>query len=177
MEQIAKFLCDLGYILRSGGAPGADSAFEKGVDDYTKKEVYIPWKGFNERDNISDIFRISVQASIIASEIHPAWSRLTPAARRLHARNIPQVLGKHLESPSKFVVCWTEGSKNVGGTRTAIILARQHSIPVFNLALPLFSRLNARQLVYLIHSRVTSSPPFCSAHSCWLPPVDGAESG
>jgi ubiquinone/menaquinone biosynthesis C-methylase UbiE len=26
-------------------------------------------------------------------------------------------------------------------------------------------------------SRVTSSPPFCSAHSCWLPPVDGAESG
>jgi hypothetical protein len=27
------------------------------------------------------------------------------------------------------------------------------------------------------HSRVTSSPPFCSAHSCWLPPVDGAESG
>jgi KUP system potassium uptake protein len=29
----------------------------------------------------------------------------------------------------------------------------------------------------LIISRVTSSPPFCSAHSCWLPPVDGAESG
>src|SRR6516165_10036781 len=26
------------------------------------------------------------------------------------------------------------------------------------------------------NSRVTSSPPFCSAHSCWLPPVDGAES-
>jgi hypothetical protein len=29
----------------------------------------------------------------------------------------------------------------------------------------------------LLSSRVTSSPPFCSAHSCWLPPVDGAESG
>jgi hypothetical protein len=29
----------------------------------------------------------------------------------------------------------------------------------------------------LTYSRVTSSPPFCSAHSCWLPPVDGAESG
>ena len=29
----------------------------------------------------------------------------------------------------------------------------------------------------VIYSRVTSSPPFCSAHSCWLPPVDGAESG
>jgi hypothetical protein len=33
------------------------------------------------------------------------------------------------------------------------------------------------QFTKLIHSRVTSSPPFCSAHSCWLPPVDGAESG
>jgi uncharacterized SAM-binding protein YcdF (DUF218 family) len=31
--------------------------------------------------------------------------------------------------------------------------------------------------IELINSRVTSSPPFCSAHSCWLPPVDGAESG
>jgi RHS repeat-associated protein len=30
---------------------------------------------------------------------------------------------------------------------------------------------------YSMNSRVTSSPPFCSAHSCWLPPVDGAESG
>jgi hypothetical protein len=32
-------------------------------------------------------------------------------------------------------------------------------------------------IVFVGNSRVTSSPPFCSAHSCWLPPVDGAESG
>jgi hypothetical protein len=44
------------------------------------------------------------------------------------------VLGQNLDSPSLFLVCWTEGGAEVGGTRTAIIAAKENDIPVFNLA-------------------------------------------
>ena len=39
------------------------------------------------------------------------------------------------------------------------------------------SKQELEEQLHTYNSRVTSSPPFCSAHSCWLPPVDGAESG
>lgn len=41
---ISKKLDDSGFLLRSGGADGADSAFEKFS---TNKEIYLPWDGFN----------------------------------------------------------------------------------------------------------------------------------
>lgn len=43
------------------------------------------------------------------------------------------MLGDNLTSPSKFLVCWTTNGQDVGGTRTAIVVAKMHSIPVFNL--------------------------------------------
>jgi hypothetical protein len=45
MTDIAKFLSETGYTLRSGGAPGADFCFELGVSGRAKKEIYLPWKG------------------------------------------------------------------------------------------------------------------------------------
>ena len=41
-------LAEQGWILRSGGPPGSDSAFETGCHDaHGLKEIYLPWKGFN----------------------------------------------------------------------------------------------------------------------------------
>lgn len=41
MFEIGKELALLGYVLRSGGAEGADSAFEKGADSVKgMKEIY-----------------------------------------------------------------------------------------------------------------------------------------
>lgn len=124
---ISKFLDSNGWCLRSGGASGADSAFE---ENSNIKEIYIPWKGFN--NNTSDLFEISDEAFVLAKEIHPAWERLSSGGQKLHARNIHQVLGKDLTSPSDMVICWTDGGKDIGGTRTAIICARQNNIPIFN---------------------------------------------
>ena len=43
----ADVLAELGFTLRSGAAPGADAAFEEGCDRVDgKKEIYLPWKGF-----------------------------------------------------------------------------------------------------------------------------------
>ena len=132
MKAIAKFLSERGYTLRSGGADGADSAFEQGA---TKKEIFLPWNNYNGRkvDNISFFSELSDKHFTLAESIHPAWDKCTIGAKKLHARNTQQILGKDLDSPCDFVVCWTKGGKLVGGSSTAIRLAESNNIPVFNL--------------------------------------------
>ncbi len=126
-----------GYALLSGGANGADSAFEAGAD---AKEIYLPWKGFNGRAH-SAISLPNSDAYRVAAEMHPGWKRLDEPARALMARNSHQILGADLRSPVDFVVCWTpDGCENgatrtreTGGTGQAIALADRWGVPVFNL--------------------------------------------
>lgn len=136
MKAIAKFLSERGYTLRSGGADGADSAFEQGA---TKKEIFLPWNNYNGRkvDNISFFSDPLYDKHFnLAASIHPAWEKCSPGAKKMHARNTQQILGKDLDTPCDFVVCWTKDGKLVGGTSTAIRLAMSYNIPVFNLGAP-----------------------------------------
>lgn len=136
MAGIANMLGKQGYTLRSGGADGADTYFEQGCG-LQPKEIYLPWKNFNK--NPSDLFEVSNEALNIAKSIHPNWTNLTHGAKLLHARNVYQVLGKDLQTPSSFLICWTKKGESVGGTRTAIELALKKGIPVYNLAVRDFS--------------------------------------
>ena len=129
MTQLAVQLEKKGYTLRSGGAGGADSAFEQGAS--TAKEIFLPWRGFN--GNTSKLYRIDRKALDLAESLHPAWHRCSPGARKLHARNTYQVLGTDLETPSEMLICWTSNGKRVGGTATAIKLAESHGVEVINL--------------------------------------------
>lgn len=134
MRDIARVLAERGYILRSGGADGADTAFEKGCDDKNgKKEIYLPWKGFN--GNKSKLFEQLPYAFELASQIHPAWDYLKMPVKKLMARNCHICLGGLLETPSEFIICWTRGGKTLGGTALAINLAKNNNIPIFNLAI------------------------------------------
>jgi hypothetical protein len=130
-----------GFILRSGGAPGADTAFEEGVRNGAK-EIYLPWRGFN--GNSSLLFEPAVDdgAMELAATLHPAWGELSPAAKKLMARNSRQILGASLSQPVSFVVCYTpdgceseaERNRKTGGTGQAIALADRHGIPIVNVA-------------------------------------------
>lgn len=141
MRRLAEWLRLLGFTLRSGGANGADTAFETGA--YDLRHIYLPWSGFNGRYRTHSESP-SRDAYALAQTVHPAWSRLSTGARALHARNCHQVLGDTLDAPSDFLVCWTPDgcvseatrTKNAGGTATAIVLADRHAIPVFNLCDP-----------------------------------------
>lgn len=137
VHELAKNL----YIGRSGGADGADSVLEYVLRYSTGlKEVYLPWDKFNGRvaDGVEYInaARLSTytQALRIAKATHPAWERCSQGAQKLHARNVYQVLGKDLKSPSKVLICWaqptTTGVK--GGTNTAVQLAKSIVVPVLN---------------------------------------------
>lgn len=132
MEELGARLANMGFVLRSGGASGADSAFERGCDSVEGlKEIYLPWKNFNNSG--SQFYTVSESALEIAKKVHPKWKNLSRAGQLLHGRNVYQVLGYKLNSPSSFVVCWTKGGEMVGGTATAMRLARSKFIPVFKI--------------------------------------------
>lgn len=143
MADLAEWLATRGYCLRSGGAPGADTAFEVGHRRVhaSDLEIYLPWQGFN--DSSSKLVGVTEDALAMAAAAHPAWGACGQAARLLHGRNVYQVLGQSLASPSAFLVCWTPDgcvderrSRATGGTGTAIYLASKAGVPVFNLQRP-----------------------------------------
>lgn len=118
MNAIAIMLQQDGWTLRSGGAVGADTAFERGAG--VRKEI------FYARD-------ADAAAMNLAEQYHPAWHRCSSYAQKLLARNGFQILGHDLKTPSRFVVCWTKDGGPSGGTGQAIRVAMAHDIPVFNL--------------------------------------------
>lgn len=124
------------HTCRSGGAVGADSACEAGAGDH--KQIFLPYDGFNGR-HIDDVYflnltgEIEKQARKMAEYYHPAWSRCSFDAKRFHTRNVAQVLGPDLKTPVEFVLCYTERGLLKGGTATALRIAKDHDIPIFNL--------------------------------------------
>lgn len=130
-EKVGTTLAERGFTLRSGGANGADKAFEIGCDKVQGlKEIYLPWKGFE--GSTSKLIVYDHRAYDIAEKHHPYWHNLSVGARKLQARNSHQVLGQNLESPSNFVICWTKNGKGSGGTGQAIRIAKAYTIPVFD---------------------------------------------
>lgn len=131
MTNLAANLELTGFTLRSGGAAGADSAFEAGVKDPRHAKIFLPWANFNR--NTSALFDIHDDAYEMAASFHPAWHRCSPAACKFHARNCYQVMGYHLDTPADFILCWTPDGAMVGGTAQALRIAERFDIPVFNM--------------------------------------------
>ena len=136
MEDIGKALADK-WTLRSGGADGADTAFEQGcIAKRGKKEIFLPWAGFNRAPrNHPDYIvpRMSHDLWDYASHFHPAWDRCSQPVQRLFMRNVCQVLGLDLLKPAKVLICWTPNGSGTGGTGHTIRVARANRIPVFDL--------------------------------------------
>ena len=128
MTAIAKKFEDNGFTLRSGGALGADQAFEAGT---TQAAIY-------------KAEHATPAAMEIAAQFHPVWHKCSEYARKLHGRNAFQVLGGKLNNPSNFLICWTQDgcvthadrTIKTGGTGTAISIANHYNVPVFNLSKP-----------------------------------------
>jgi hypothetical protein len=160
LSDIAFKLKGDGYILRSGAADGADDAFWQGVCRYyyhhhygdalkRPEGIYLPWDGFNQYnvDHYWGCFRtpfcrskeVGFKARKMAEEIHPAWERCGKGAKAMHARNVLQLLGDDLQTPSKFLICWAPmtGEDTIsGGTSTAWELGKKHNVPRFNINNP-----------------------------------------
>lgn len=134
-------MANSGYVLRSGGAPGADTSFEEGASSCGGElEIYLPWSPFNNRvaDGVTYFLipeEIKEEAYRIAQDFHPGWNYLKRGARALMTRNVLQVLGRDLRTTSEFIVCWTPKGKIDGGTGQALRIAQAYKIEVVNYGL------------------------------------------
>jgi hypothetical protein len=113
-----RFAAD-GWTLRSGGADGPDT--------WCEAETFEPLREVYRPHDVCD------RALQIAASVHPAWNRCDEHARRLHARNVYQILGRTLDTPSRVLVCWTPDGEPIGGTATAIRLAERYEVETINL--------------------------------------------
>lgn len=168
MTSIALVLMKKGYTGRSGAADGCDSCLEEAYELFVGQEghcaeameVFLPWRGFNGRMSkfppyyLPQKFSQDIQdrTEEIAREIHPAWDLtridkdtceevpvVSKGAKTLHKRNIHQILGINLDTPSLFVIFWAKpktGTQVSGGTNTGVQLGIKHNVEVFNLYFP-----------------------------------------
>ena len=138
MFTAGRVLASMGFVLRSGGAKGADSSFESGhMTSHNEPaalppEIYLPFKRFN--GNKSMLYGTCIKSHTIASKYHPRWSNLSSTVRSFHARNVYQLLGKDLKSPVAFILCWTPKGSITGGTGQTLRMAQDYDIPILNFA-------------------------------------------
>lgn len=124
MTYIAKILNEKGYILRSGGAKGADTAFEIGAGE--NKEI------FYSKDATKDSIELALK-------FHPnpeALKKKGDYALGLMGRNMLIISGQNLDDDVDFVVCWTKDGLPLGGTGQALRYCESKGIEVYNLFFP-----------------------------------------
>jgi hypothetical protein len=144
MSAIAQHFQQKEWVLRSGGANGADTAFQEGITDTTQQRIFIPWNGFNKlrHDPANHIFLATElpnydKAIKLAKNHYKHWDDLRDPIKNLHARNMFQLMGEDLNDPSEFVIFWAETHPKYGfkgGTGFTIRVAKALNIPYYNLA-------------------------------------------
>lgn len=145
MGRMTREMESRGFRLRSGGADGADDAFEKG-STAGNKEIFLPKAGFNGRSQgillRGEQYR---RAQEMAMNYHPNpdalfydgnLRRKPKFAAEAHTRNMGQMLGANLDRPSKVVLCYTPDGAASGGTGQAIRVAEALGVPVLNMRRP-----------------------------------------
>ena len=139
-----------GLYARSGKATGSDQAWQRGfeIGDALRgrkgqHQIFLGWASFERKNGkTSDRYDIVPEkdalwekATEIASRIHAAWDKVKPGGRLQHTRNVYQQLGPDLNTPSVMCLYCADDDKHgvpKGGTRTAVMLARENNIPQFN---------------------------------------------
>lgn len=150
---LSRKLASEGWGLRSGGARGADSAFYNGYIDYFDKttdihylnvDVYVPdnnhkaYHLYRQHCKVLTAMPNKDKAYEIAEAIIAHWPICNTYTRALHSRNVYQVLGDDLASPSHLYICWAPilGDSVTGGTKSSFEIAKSQSIKIINLANP-----------------------------------------
>lgn len=135
IQKLAERLALQEWHLATGGAMGADRAFELGAP-VSQRTIYLPWPGYNWHEGM-DCVTLSEDTAKAAAEIakylHPAWAKCSSMARKFHVRNVAILLGPDLDEPVDAVIAWTLGGTINGGTSMGLWVAAEYDIPKFNL--------------------------------------------
>lgn len=137
--RIGKLMRQYDLDHRGGDAVGMDKAFLIGMNDTSRSHAY----SIRDKEGCINATRYERfdDAMAIAKSLHPNWKACGPDARKLHARNAFQILGTSLNDPSEFVAFWAPPAgprthEVIGGTNTAVKIAYEWDIPLFNTFYP-----------------------------------------
>lgn len=135
--EFTQICVNLGFIIRTGDARlGGDKAARAG-SVHGERVIYTPVERNRPYHVAGPSLPTWSDALDIAASIHPVWHRLSTYVRALHARNVFQVLGCDIQTPSDFMIFWAPivNERQVkGGTNTAFQVALDWGVPCFNLA-------------------------------------------
>lgn len=137
MEKVSNLLNNNGYTVRLGGNKGLEEIPEQ---KFTRKELHLPWRGFNEKESKSTFN--AKEAYVLAKQCSPVYDKLPDVVKAFLARNVRLILGRQLNSPLLFLITWSkdgcEAAKNrsikTGNVGHVIAMADLMHVPVFNLA-------------------------------------------
>jgi hypothetical protein len=132
---LGKYMAFKKYLLRTGGALGADAAFIRGCNliDNKLKEIYYPNDVFCYNNEIIE------NAKNIAKYYHKhdRWWTIPGHTKRCLIRNVFILLGIKLDSPVDFVICWdAPDTRSYGRTKHFIRMAESWKIPIINMKTP-----------------------------------------
>lgn len=157
MTRIAEAVEKRGGTGRSGGAGGATLHSNGDFQILPISQFIIRGRGFLPKDMTEDDVTaylgrkrpssgpgapilmgnaIEARAMEMAARYHPAWEKCSQGAKKkkkLHTRNMPQVLGETLNKKASLVVAWTIDGKATGGTGQPLRIAADLGIPIANL--------------------------------------------
>lgn len=136
--RLARILERNGYTLRSGNAAGSDQAFAAGVES-SAAQIWLPWENFElefQKEHPQHDYKViqpnDLEAFKSVKEFHPVSDKLSHKSCLFMARNFRQVVG--LNEPNvDFIIAWTHGGKEMGGTAQAMRIAHSLNIPVLNM--------------------------------------------
>lgn len=133
LVEIGRVLALNGYTLRSGGAPGAESAFEEGCDSVGgKKEIYLPFEGYNNKTTgvVTDMTN-EEEAIKIAQRYYLLWFKLSNKVKQMLTRYSWAVLGRNLDDPVDFVIAYIREDGKT--TEQVVRVANGSNITVYNI--------------------------------------------
>lgn len=139
IESVVRRLNQMGFTARTGGFEGVEEAVEK---TSAKKEVHLPWKGFNDKE--SKFTWTKERATSVARMFQPGFDALKKPVQTFLAKNARLILGDSVASPALFLIVWTEDGCNTIKRRNAqtgfaghpIAIASALGIPIYNFQNP-----------------------------------------
>lgn len=143
-EKLGGWITQLGFHLHSGGAVGADQAFQRGGASKNPAlvHIHVPWSSYEQGSRVNGA-QVDVLQNLpslvfdfyegLAMEHHPAWGKLTQGGAALHTRNgrIIQPI-PHLNVD--LVLAWPSDKIGGGGTGQGMRMAKALGIPVIDLS-------------------------------------------
>lgn len=148
-----------GWLLRSGGARGADRAFHDGARrSGMPSRIYL-----SETSRLGGdcLFATTPVHRDTVSTFHPRPDLMNPSGIELMARNACQVFGEDFTNPSRLVVCWTEGGGLKGGTAQAIRMAKAVGMPVLNFGKPELKGITPGEALVLARTLILQRESEC----------------